>query len=115
VVAHRLAAEIEFDDVLGTDQVRRQGARDEEPLRVVRMTDADMTVGVDHLLPRQDAVGDHQIADQSVEAAHGSRRGASMLSSRAALWPRMARRSASSRPSQPSTKPTGSTSPISAG
>src|SRR6202011_3626046 len=41
--------------------------------------------------------------------------GISMFSSRAALRPRIARRSASSRPAAPSTKPIGSISPMSAG
>jgi hypothetical protein len=35
------------------------------------MTDADMAIGIDHLLPGEDAVGDHEILDKAVEIAHG--------------------------------------------
>ena len=48
-------------------------------------------------------------------AAHSGLLGISMFNSRAALPPRIARRSLSSRPREPSIKPIGSTSPISAG
>ena len=48
-------------------------------------------------------------------AAHSGLLGISMFNSRAALPPRIARRSLSSSPRAPSMKPIGSTSPISAG
>jgi hypothetical protein len=34
------------------------------------MTNADMTVGVDYLLMREDAVGDNEIVQQSVQMGH---------------------------------------------
>ena len=61
----------ELDDVLGGDQFRGERARDQKMVRVVRVPDADMAVGVDHVLLRQDAVGNHQILDGGVEAGHG--------------------------------------------
>ena len=71
VVADRLPVEAELGDVRGGDQFRGDRAGDQKPARVVRMPDADMAVGVDHRLPREDAIGDHQILDKGVEAAHG--------------------------------------------
>ena len=44
---------------------------DQKAVRILRMPDADMAVGVDHVLFREDTVGDYQILDQGVEAAHG--------------------------------------------
>ena len=44
---------------------------DQKAVRILRMPDADMAVGVDHVLLGEDAVGDHQILDQGVEVAHG--------------------------------------------
>ncbi len=70
VVAHRLAVEVELDDIRGRDQFRGERARDQKAMRVVGVADADMAVGVDDVLLREDAVGDHQILDQGIEAAH---------------------------------------------
>ena len=72
LVAHRLAVEPEFDDIVTLDQFWRHRARQKEMLRVVRVADADMTVGIHHLLAREDAVGDDEILDDGVEIAHGS-------------------------------------------
>ena len=71
VVANRPAVEVELDDVLGADQLRCQRAGDQEMAGVVRMAHADMAVGVDHLLPGEDPVGDDEVLHQGVESAHG--------------------------------------------
>ncbi len=70
LIAHRLAVEVELDDVLGTDQLRGHRTGDQKMVRVVRMSDADMAVGVDHLLLGEDAVGDHEVLDDRIETAH---------------------------------------------
>ena len=67
LVAHRLAVEAELDDVVALHQVGRERAGEEEVLRIVGMADADMAVGVDHVLLGEDAVGDHEILDDGVE------------------------------------------------
>lgn len=43
----------------------------QKPARIVRMPDADMAIGVDHLLLGEDAIGNHQILDEGVEAVNG--------------------------------------------
>ncbi len=39
-------------------------------LRIVRMADADVAVGVDHVLLGEDAVGDDEVLDEGVEVGH---------------------------------------------
>jgi hypothetical protein len=70
VVAGRLPVESELDDVFGADQLGRDRAGDQKAARILRMPDADMAIGVDHVLLGENAVGDHEILDQGVEAAH---------------------------------------------
>src|SRR5580700_95478 len=70
ILAYGLTIEVKLEDVFGTDQLRGQRAGNQEAVGVVRVTDADMTVGVDDLLPGEDAIGDHEILDQGVEIAH---------------------------------------------
>ena len=70
LVPHRLTVQVELDDVLGTHQLRGERAGDQEAVGIVRVTDADMPVSVDDILARQNAVGDDEILDQSLEAAH---------------------------------------------
>ena len=53
------------------DQLGRERARDEEVLGIVGMADADVAVGVDHVLLGEDAVGDDEVLDEGVEIAHG--------------------------------------------
>src|SRR5581483_7846011 len=48
----------------------RERARDEERLRVVGVADADVAVGVHHVLLGEDAVGDHEVFDDGVEVGH---------------------------------------------
>ena len=69
LVAHRLAVEPELDDVVALDQLGRERAREEEVLRLVGMADADMAIGVDHVLLGQDAVGDDEIVEESVSCS----------------------------------------------
>ncbi len=57
---------------LALDQVGRDRAREKEMLGIVGIADADMAVGVHHVLLRQDAVGDDEILDDGIEIAHGS-------------------------------------------
>ena len=40
-------------------------------VRIVWVSDADMTVRVHHVLLREDAVGNHEIPEDVVEATHG--------------------------------------------
>ena len=51
LVPHRLSVQVELDDVLGAYQLRGKRAGDQEAVGIVRVTDADMAVGVDDLLP----------------------------------------------------------------
>src|SRR5262245_42021205 len=53
-----------LDDVGALHERRRERVRQEEALGIVWMTHADVTVGVDHVLPREDAVGDDELGDQ---------------------------------------------------
>ena len=69
--AHRPTVEVELDDVSGAHQLRRQRTGDQKAVGMVRVTNPDMAIGIDDLLPRQDSVGDHQVLDQIVENAHG--------------------------------------------
>src|SRR4051812_18161930 len=80
IVPHRLPVEVEFDDIFGGDQFWGNRARDQKMRRIVRMSDADMTVRIHDFLLREDAVGDHEILNKGGKAAHGSNRGAPMRS-----------------------------------
>jgi hypothetical protein len=71
VVADRLPVEAELDDVFGSDQFRGNRAGDQKPARILRVPDTDMAIGVDHLLLGEDAIGNHQILDEGVEAVNG--------------------------------------------
>src|SRR4051794_30286158 len=70
LVFHRLPAHVELDDVLLLDQLRRQRARDEEGLRILGIADADMAIGVDHVLLGEDTVGDDEVFDDGIEIGH---------------------------------------------
>src|SRR5262249_61671273 len=71
-LAHRLTVETELDNVFAVNEVRRERARDKEVLRLVGMADADVAIGVDHILMRQDTVGNDEGGDDSVDVAHRS-------------------------------------------
>ncbi|EHM01753.1 hypothetical protein HMPREF9946_01820 [Acetobacteraceae bacterium AT-5844] len=64
---YRHAFEREFQQVVAADQFRRAGAGDEEPVGALGVTNGDMAEIVQHSLMSQDAVRDHQIAEQPVE------------------------------------------------
>jgi hypothetical protein len=70
LVAHRLSAEIELDDVIGGDEFRSDRTSDQKMGRVVGVSHADMAVGINHVLLPKNAVGDHQVPDIVIEAAH---------------------------------------------
>ena len=72
LAAHRLAVEAQFHDVAALDQIGSERAREKEMLRLVRVPDADVAVGIHHVFLGEDAVGDHEVLDDGVEAAHGS-------------------------------------------
>ena len=71
LVAHGLPVKPQFDDVLGLDQLGRDGAGEEKMLWIVGMANTDMAVCIHHLLARKDAIGDDEIANDGVEIAHG--------------------------------------------
>ena len=57
-----------------SSRLTNSGASERErkkSLGIVRMADADVAVGVHHLLVAQDAVGDDEIFENDVEIAHG--------------------------------------------
>ena len=61
---HGVAVEIELDDVLRGDQLGRQRARKQIPVRVFVVTHADVPVTIDDTFFVQDMVGRDQIFDQ---------------------------------------------------
>ena len=58
-----VAVEIEFHDVGGGDQRRRQRPRHQKAIWVGRMTRADMAEGVDHAEVGENAAAGHDILD----------------------------------------------------
>src|SRR5215472_1743705 len=70
LVSRRLTLEVELDNIFGTHQIGSKRAGNQKPVGIVRVADADMAVGVDHLLAGEDPIGDHEILDQSIKTAH---------------------------------------------
>src|SRR5215472_16268219 len=70
LVAYRLTLEVELDDVFGTHQLGSKRAGNQKAVGIVRVADADMAVGIDHLLAGEDPIGDHKILDQSIKTVH---------------------------------------------
>ena len=66
----RLAFEIELDDVVALDALGRARTRQEEPIRLVRMADADMAERIDDAVLGQHVVRGHKVFDQIVELRH---------------------------------------------
>ena len=64
----RDAVEGEFQEVVAADQLGRAGTGYEEAVRPVRVPDGHMPEIVEHAFTRQDPVGDHQVAEQRVQA-----------------------------------------------
>ena len=71
VVLRRRAVEVELHDVGLADHLGRERAGEEEAARVARMAHADVAVGIDDVFVREDAVRDHEVADEIVHFAHG--------------------------------------------
>src|SRR5271166_4094303 len=59
--------QVEFDGGFGIHQLRGERAGGQEAVRIVRVTDADMAIGVDDPLPCEDPVGAYEVLDQPLE------------------------------------------------
>src|SRR5262249_41151039 len=70
LVAHRLTVQVELDNVVGAHQFGGERAGDQKAIGIIRVANADMTVGVDDLLPGEDPVGDHEVLDQRDEISY---------------------------------------------
>src|SRR6516165_684068 len=70
LAAYRLTVQVKFDNVFGGDQLRRERAGDQKSAGIAGVADADMPVGVDDLLPGENAVGDDEFMDHRVDIAH---------------------------------------------
>src|SRR4029450_14029357 len=67
VAAHRLALQIELDDVAALDQLGGARAREKVARGIERMAHAHVAVGIDHPLVRENTVGDHHLAHGVLE------------------------------------------------
>ena len=64
-----LAVEIEHEDIGRGHRFRRDRARHQIAMRIARIAHADMTEGIEHVEPRQRAVGGDEVVDQfAIEA-----------------------------------------------
>jgi len=70
VIAQGRAIEIERDDMIFLDHLRRDRGGEQEPLRIVGMAHAHVAIGVHHILAGEDAVGDNEVAHQGRDVAH---------------------------------------------
>ena len=61
----RIAVEAELHDVFGTNQRRRDTAREQESIARRRMADAHMSESIDHALVEQDMVRGHEVVDHA--------------------------------------------------
>ncbi len=64
----RLAVEIEHQDIGRGDRFRRDRTRDHIAVRIARIAHADMAEGVEHVKPRQRAIGGDEIVDQTASS-----------------------------------------------
>jgi hypothetical protein len=71
IVAHDFAIERELHDVALLDELGAARARQEKALGIGRVAHADMAIGVDHALMRQNAVGDDEVVECLFELTHG--------------------------------------------
>ena len=60
----RPVLEIELHEVAALDQLRAPRARQEVAVRPLRVPDAHVPESVDHVLVREDAVGDHEVVSR---------------------------------------------------
>jgi len=68
---HGLGFGVEFHDVGGGDQFRRERARQQEVAGALGMADADVAEAVQHVVFGQHAVGDDEIVDHLLQRAGG--------------------------------------------
>ena len=74
VLIDRIGIEVEFHDVVGGHQSRRDRAGHQVPVWVGRMTDADMAESIHHALVSEDAAGgDEVFDDRGIDGATRSR------------------------------------------
>jgi hypothetical protein len=64
LAVERLAVEVVLEDVFHLHGLGRDGAGEEETLRILRRAQADVAVGVDHAVLGEDAVGGDQVFEQ---------------------------------------------------
>ncbi len=74
-----IAFEIEFDDVIPGHEFGRQRTGHEERVRVLRITDADVTVGIANVFIGEDSIGDHEVINQALLFIHGLRSPAGLI------------------------------------
>src|SRR5437879_1854852 len=67
IAAGGVALEVELHEVAALDPVRAERAREEKAPRVARVPHADVAVGVDDVLVRQDAVGDDEVVEGGLD------------------------------------------------
>ncbi len=65
----RLGVERELQNVLGLDQSRRAGTREQVTAGILRMADADMAEGVENAFVRQHAVGERDLMADSARSS----------------------------------------------
>src|SRR5690242_20878679 len=59
-----VAIEVEFQNVGGVDQFRRDGTRQEVPVGIPSVAGTDVSVGIHYTLGRQYAIRRHQVVQQ---------------------------------------------------
>lgn len=71
-LADGLAIEGELEDIFTSDKFGRQGAGQEKMAGILGMPHTHVAIGIDHILMREDAIGNDEIVEQVVELANGS-------------------------------------------
>src|SRR5215212_7995152 len=71
-IADRRAVELELDNILAGDEFGAQRARQQIVIRLARVANADVAVGIDHVLLCQNPVRDHQIANRAFQFIHAA-------------------------------------------
>ncbi len=74
-----IAFEIEFDDVIPGHEFGSQRTGHEEGVRVLRITDTDVTVGIANVFIGEDSIGDHEVINQALLFVHGLRSPAGLI------------------------------------
>ena len=60
----RVGVEVVLENVLPLDRFGRDGAREEEALRILRMADAHVPIGVDHVVLGEDTVRGDKVVEE---------------------------------------------------